>query len=264
MSRPTRGSRVVLPVRACHPLRSAVPDASGSPRATTGLVPVRSPLLRESRLMSFPPGTEMVQFPGFASPAHGFDRRYRSCGGLPHSEIRGSPGARPSPRLIAACHVLRRLSAPRHPPDALLSLAPPQPRNPEGSREPERPSIPCQRSTTTGKPPAAAAPDRARPNDAHGRSRPSSRCPRKPSPTAQPRRIGHPRPRRAGLVGPGRIERPTSPLSGVRSDLLSYGPGPAADPGPKPETDARTGRDVRTAAHGPPRDPGRPGTLERR
>ena len=35
----------------------------------TGLVRVRSPLLTESRLMSFPPGTEMFQFPGFASPA---------------------------------------------------------------------------------------------------------------------------------------------------------------------------------------------------
>ena len=34
----------------------------------TGLVRVRSPLLTESRLMSFPPGTEMFQFPGFASP----------------------------------------------------------------------------------------------------------------------------------------------------------------------------------------------------
>ena len=32
----------------------------------TGLVRVRSPLLAESRLMSFPPGTEMFQFPGFA------------------------------------------------------------------------------------------------------------------------------------------------------------------------------------------------------
>ena len=32
-----------------------------------GLFPVRSPLLRESRLLSFPPGTEMVPFPGFAS-----------------------------------------------------------------------------------------------------------------------------------------------------------------------------------------------------
>ena len=29
------------------------------------LFPVRSPLLGESRLFSFPPGTEMVQFPGY-------------------------------------------------------------------------------------------------------------------------------------------------------------------------------------------------------
>ena len=41
-------------------------------------------------------------------------------GGLPHSEIRGSTGARPSPRLFAACHVLHRLSVPRHSPDALI------------------------------------------------------------------------------------------------------------------------------------------------
>jgi hypothetical protein len=32
-----------------------------------GLFPFRSPLLRESRLLSSPPGTEMFQFPGFAS-----------------------------------------------------------------------------------------------------------------------------------------------------------------------------------------------------
>ena len=30
------------------------------------LIPVRSPLLRESLLFSFPPGNEMFQFPGFA------------------------------------------------------------------------------------------------------------------------------------------------------------------------------------------------------
>jgi hypothetical protein len=42
--------------------------------------------------------------------------------GFPHSEIHGSKGARPSPRLIAACHVLHRLSVPRHPPDALKTL----------------------------------------------------------------------------------------------------------------------------------------------
>ena len=34
-----------------------------------GLCPFRSPLLRVSRLISFPPGTEMFQFPGFASLA---------------------------------------------------------------------------------------------------------------------------------------------------------------------------------------------------
>ena len=41
--------------------------ASGCVTAATGLVRVRSPLLAESRLMSFPPGTEMFQFPGLAS-----------------------------------------------------------------------------------------------------------------------------------------------------------------------------------------------------
>jgi hypothetical protein len=40
---------------------------------------------------------------------------------LPHSEIPGSPIARISPGLVAACHVLHRLSVPRHPPDALAS-----------------------------------------------------------------------------------------------------------------------------------------------
>jgi hypothetical protein len=33
-----------------------------------GLFPVRSPLLGESLLISFPAGTEMFQFPAFASP----------------------------------------------------------------------------------------------------------------------------------------------------------------------------------------------------
>ncbi len=43
-------------------------------------------------------------------------------GGFPHSEIRGSKPVRGSPRLIAAYHVLHRLSAPRHPPDTLMTL----------------------------------------------------------------------------------------------------------------------------------------------
>src|SRR5579859_4790455 len=44
--------------------------------------------------------------------------------GLPHSEIRESTSARLSSRLFAACHVLHRLSVPRHPPDALKTLDP--------------------------------------------------------------------------------------------------------------------------------------------
>ena len=41
---------------------------------------------------------------------------------FPHSEIRGSKLICSSPRLIAACHVLRRLPMPRHSPYALLRL----------------------------------------------------------------------------------------------------------------------------------------------
>jgi len=43
-------------------------------------------------------------------------------GGFPHSEICGSKVVRTSPQLIAAYHVLHRLSAPRHPPDTLIAL----------------------------------------------------------------------------------------------------------------------------------------------
>ena len=93
----------------------------------TGLIRFRSPLLTESRLMSFPPATEMFQFAGFASCTYVFSAGYRLRGGLPHSEIPGSTIARISPGLFAACHVLHRLSVPRHPPDALLMLLTPHP-----------------------------------------------------------------------------------------------------------------------------------------
>ena len=82
-----------------------------------GLVPVRSPLLGESRLISFPPGTEMVQFPGFAlcSPAFpglGFPIRKSPR----HRSLASSTG------LIAGSYVLHRLLVPRHPPYALIHL----------------------------------------------------------------------------------------------------------------------------------------------
>src|SRR6185436_16096210 len=42
--------------------------------------------------------------------------------GFPHSEISGSKYVGNSPELIAAYHVLHRLSVPRHPPNALVVL----------------------------------------------------------------------------------------------------------------------------------------------
>ncbi len=118
--RPTRGPPRALRLRGCHPLRRTFPDPSASPWMATGLVPFRSPLLGESRLMSFPPGTEMFQFPGLAPRPYGFGPGSPKREGFPHSDTRGSTIARISPRLFAACHVLHRLSAPRHPPDALV------------------------------------------------------------------------------------------------------------------------------------------------
>ena len=70
--RPTRGPDCFLPVRGYHPLRPDFPDGSSSYNQATGLVPVRSSLLGESLLMSFPPGTEIFQFPGLASASYVF------------------------------------------------------------------------------------------------------------------------------------------------------------------------------------------------
>jgi hypothetical protein len=130
-------------LRGCHPLWPIVPDRSTTQLVgkslvlhqtgpTTpsckhdglGYVRVRSPLLAESLLFSFPPGTEMVHFPGLSSPPYGFRWRYSgiSLSGLPHSEILGSKPVCGSPKLFAAYHVLHRLLAPRHSPYALSSL----------------------------------------------------------------------------------------------------------------------------------------------
>ncbi len=156
-----------LPVRGYHPLWPDFPDGSGSARSATGLVRVRSPLLAESRLMSFPPVTEMFQFAGFASHGYGFTVRYRKCGGFPHSEIPGSKPARGSPGLIATCYVLHRLSVPRHPPNALLAL--------------ESPGFPCTGNSLRPETGDTQPPNhpRARPATGPGRAvriQTSSRC----------------------------------------------------------------------------------------
>ncbi len=97
-------------IRDCHPLWSAFPDRSAerafvTPQGPTtpgtnsagrrrprkkgggrtarelmpglGCIRLRSPLLTESRLISFPPGTKMFQFPGLAPTHYAFMRRSR-------------------------------------------------------------------------------------------------------------------------------------------------------------------------------------------
>ncbi len=104
----------------------AGPTTPPSPEGDRGLgyIRFRSPLLSESRLISFPSGTEMVHFPELARVRLWIHRTVQRVyrWGFPHSEIPGSKPACGSPRLIAACHVLHRHLPPRHPPCALSSL----------------------------------------------------------------------------------------------------------------------------------------------
>jgi hypothetical protein len=66
----------------------------------------------------------MFHFPGFASHTYVFSMRYHDFNRdrLPYSDIHGSMLARSSPWFFVACHVLRRLLMPRHPPYALSNL----------------------------------------------------------------------------------------------------------------------------------------------
>ncbi len=56
-----------------------------------GLVRVRSPLLTESRLLSSPGGTEMFQFPPFATRAYGFSAGQFGDPGL-NARLTAPPG----------------------------------------------------------------------------------------------------------------------------------------------------------------------------
>ena len=112
-------------IRGYHPLRLAFPNHSLKfyILTMTRLFPFRSPLLRESRLISFPTGTEMFQFPAFASLDLCIQSRIlHKCSGFPHSDIPGSMLVANSPGLFAGCHVFLRLLLPRHPPCALNYL----------------------------------------------------------------------------------------------------------------------------------------------
>ena len=111
-------------VRGYHPLWPAFPDRSANSNAKNcRLLPFRSPLLWESRLISVPAVTEMFQFSAFAPVDLCIQSTVTSK--RPGFPIRKSADQRPfagSPQLIAGCHVLHRLSLPRHPPHALIRL----------------------------------------------------------------------------------------------------------------------------------------------
>src|SRR5215212_9608948 len=231
----------------------------------------------------------MFQFPGFALNPYGFrvqyphgprsakpdkrlTSRYGVEGGFPHSEILGSKLVRSSPRLIAAYHVLHRLSAPRHPPNALKALdhshdrCPPRPdpRIQSGLTlirktwpEPLGPShYACRTyrikgavtpSLVAGRCPAypicslftmsntrprplrprancSLTPDMSRERrrgswwSQTGSNRRPHACKARALPTELWPHLGAPRGDATArwMVGLGRLERPTSPLSGVR------------------------------------------------
>ena len=89
-----------------------------------GLFPVRSPLLRKS-ILSFSSSpyldVSVQEVPSVWLCIYHTVTEVCSAG-FPHSEIHGSQDMCSSPWLIAACHVFRRLSVPRHPPCALSCL----------------------------------------------------------------------------------------------------------------------------------------------
>ena len=97
-----------LRIRGYHPLWPDFPDRSAYLPLTTGLFRVRSPLLAESLLMSFPPGTEMFQFPGFASISYVFRYGY-PCGWVAPF---GYPRINACSRLPVAFRSVPRLSSP--------------------------------------------------------------------------------------------------------------------------------------------------------
>jgi hypothetical protein len=183
---------------------------------------------------------------------------------FPDSEICGSTGARPSSQLIAACYVLHRLCAPRHPPNALAVRliaqhsfhAQKQAQAGSGSK-----SAPCTdhfrdgmyairlsvfRINRSCKPanPAFTMSEILETSGHNGRK--FKTCVSVETANSSAKAGGADRDRTDDLklaklalsqlsygpgfetvlwvVGPGRVERPTSRLSGVRSNHLSYEP----------------------------------------
>jgi hypothetical protein len=132
-------SPVHFPLRDCHTLWPRFPSGSRSVRIGNSTYAVLQPPCVNTRVWAFPislaatigisviyfpAGTEMVHFPALAHTGLCIQPAVTGVhpAGFPHSDIPGSKPACGSPRLFAACHVLHRLLAPRHPLYALSSL----------------------------------------------------------------------------------------------------------------------------------------------
>ncbi len=88
-------------VQGYHLLWPAFPDRSVKSRAITNrLLRFRSPLLSESRLMSFPRATEMFQFTRFASHDYVFIMRYLCRWVSPFGNLRIKANL-PAPRSLS-------------------------------------------------------------------------------------------------------------------------------------------------------------------
>ena len=142
------------PLGRCFPTASAIKTFCNSSRTSTkfasynpdtrryrfGLFPFRSPLLGVSReqrslqtnirlkrtpliLFSFPPGTEMFHFPGFASRRrYSADFQFKTERVSPFGYFR-IKGYKPPPRNFSqVSRVLHSRPRPRHPPCTLMSL----------------------------------------------------------------------------------------------------------------------------------------------
>ena len=125
-------------VRVCHPLRTHFPEGSATLTVAArrrsynpGRGFATAPVWADARSLATTcaiiiifssSGYLDVSVPRVRPPPH------RRCGGIapagfPHSDIRGSRGICPSPRLFAACHVLLRLREPQASPMRPYSLS---------------------------------------------------------------------------------------------------------------------------------------------